>query len=188
MLDKDQLLEGWLKREGEVFTDRGDDRGGPTKFGLTLKLLRSFRHDPDIHPSVLQDMGWPEAREIIWKVFAEDTYFTLVEDPLLFEMLWDAAGNHGPTQAVKLLQRALMIQDDGVFGPVTKEAIRWLHPLQASLLFQVQRERLYALIASRNKEDNDHDGIPDALENLPGWINRSAGLTEKIAWSIKAPA
>lgn len=185
VIDRDQMLERWKQREGEVYTNRPDDRGGPTKFGLTLSTLRGFKKDPKLPASVLEQMAWSEAKEIVWQVFAVDTRFTLIDDPMLFEVIWDAAGNHGSSNATKMLQRSLMIPDDGIFGKMTVAALPWLNPTKLCLLFQCERQAFYSLIASRNKEDNDHDGIPDAMENLPGWINRATALTRRIAWTIK---
>jgi lysozyme family protein len=184
MIDKDAALKGWLEREGAVYTDRADDRGGPTKFGLTLRLLRDHLKDQMIPASRLQAMEWAEAREIIWRVFAVESGFAEIQNPVLFEVVWDAAGNHGAGRAIQWLQAALGVKVDGIFGSQTRAALPYLNATKLALFFQCARERFYSLIASRNKEDNDHDGIPDALENLPGWINRSVGITEKIARSL----
>lgn len=42
--------------------------------------------------------------------------------PALAFQLFDAAVNHGPGNAIRILQRALDVADDGDFGPMTEKA------------------------------------------------------------------
>ena len=58
--------------------------------------------------------------------------------------LFDAGVNHGNSQAVKFLQRALSVADDGVIGAKTIAATNSLDDLQIVMLFNAERIEFYA--------------------------------------------
>lgn len=43
--------------------------------------------------------------------------------PALAYQLFDAAINHGPGNAIRMLQRAVVVADDGQWGPITKAVV-----------------------------------------------------------------
>lgn len=90
------------------------DSGGKTRFGISQKAY------PDLDIEHLS-RGAAEAlylRDYWLPVRAEEL------EPGLGLLLFDAAVNAGPGQAVKLLQRVLSVEDDGRVGPVTLAAAR----------------------------------------------------------------
>ena len=58
--------------------------------------------------------------------------------------LFDAGVNHGNSQAVKFLQRALSVVDDGVIGAKTIAATNSLDDLQIVMLFNAERIEFYS--------------------------------------------
>jgi lysozyme family protein len=60
--------------------------------------------------------------------------------------LFDAGVNHGNSQAVKFLQRALSVVDDGVIGAKTIAATNSLDDLQIVMLFNAERIEFYAAL------------------------------------------
>lgn len=90
------------------------DSGGKTRFGISQRAY------PDLDVEHLQ-RGVAEAlylRDYWLKVRADEL------EPGLGLMLFDTAVNAGVAQAVKLLQRVLVVEDDGVLGPVTLSAAK----------------------------------------------------------------
>ena len=60
--------------------------------------------------------------------------------------LFDAGVNHGNAQAVKFLQRALSVVDDGVIGAKTIAATNSLEDLQIVMLFNAERIEFYTAL------------------------------------------
>ncbi len=175
-----QLIDPILAREGG-WVDRAADRGGPTNWGVTLATLRSYYHDPSLGPDDLRALTRDAARDILWFDFIQKPGIDRIPNEKVMAEVADGAVNHGPDESIKLLQRALRVADDGVIGPATLTAIPYLDPEKLLTRLRAQRLRLYSQIARKNKLDNDHDGIPDQLENLPGWIDRMADVMEAAA-------
>lgn len=180
----EKLLDEILDvREGPKFTDRPEDRGGPTRWGITQDTLSAWRG----HAVTKEDVALltrEEARAIYRTRYVLKPGFADVRDDLLRGLLVDCGVLHGPLNAVKLLQRALGVADDGEFGPVTRAA---LEARPARRLFaEVMAQRLSFLgrLVTKDLTDNDRDGIPDAAENDWGWMNRQADLLREFAREV----
>lgn len=90
------------------------DPGGETKFGI------SKRSYPKVN---IKSLTREQARAIYWTDFwlvCQCANLPKDTDALVF----DAAVNHGQQTAIRLLQRALDVADDGAFGPVSASALR----------------------------------------------------------------
>lgn len=125
--------EGW-----DTYTDTPGDRGGPTKYGITLATLSAYRGHPCIAADV-QALGEPEALDIYranyWHPVAGDQL-----PPGVNLMTFDCAVNQGPGHAVRWLQAAAGAPVDGVIGPATVGAI--LRADSQALLQVFKAERL----------------------------------------------
>lgn len=96
--------------EGEHSNDPAD-RGGDTWYGISRNA------NPD--------MPWPPTREQAIQRYRErywDTCHCNEMAPVLAVLTFDAAVQHGTTQAARILQRAVGVTDDGVIGPQTLAA------------------------------------------------------------------
>lgn len=160
------------------FVDNPADRGGPTKWGVTLGLLADLR--PGASRSDVLALSQGEARDILQSQFIVHPGFSVILNPVLRWVVVDAAVNHGPLQAKRLLQRAMGVKDDGVLGPQTLNALFQANQAKLAIRVCTERARLYAAITTGNLEDKDHDGIPDNLEMLRGWTDRAMDQIEEI--------
>jgi len=167
----DRIIDGIIVREGgATYTDRPEDRGGPTKFGITLGRLSRFLKRPATAQDV-KALAEPTAR-LIYREDISAVHLDQVPDKLLLELLADSAANHGPARAIKFLQAALHVTEDGILGPTT------LQTLQHSLWTQVfkdalaERIQFYGRLVTNDRRDVDHDGVTDAAEMAAGWFNR----------------
>jgi len=160
------------------FVDNPADRGGPTKYGISLGFLADLL--PGASKADVQALTIDDAVEIYQAEFIIKPGFSSILDPVLRWTVVDAAVNHGPKPATKLLQRALGVKDDGVLGDITRHAIYQADQRKLSIRVCTMRARLYSLITSKNLEDKDRDGIPDNLEMLNGWTDRAMTLIETI--------
>ena len=117
----DQMIADVVQREGG-YTNDPKDRGGPTKYGITLATLAAYRGRPTTAQDV-QNLSAYEAATI----YKAEFYFKPHIDMLPGELqpiVFDAGVNSGPPRAVMLLQKALraitgnFMAADGVIGPI----------------------------------------------------------------------
>lgn len=170
------IIDAVIKREGG-YVDRPNDRGGPTKYGITLKTLSRWRQSRKLAAATIEDvrnLTASEAGAIYYNWYLYDPRIDqLPADARLREFIFDCAVHHGPTTAVKMLQRGVNayagapiqppLEDDGKLGALTFQAVRQLAPdwLVAHVIYQ-RTYRFKADVALN----------PAQAENLDGWLNR----------------
>lgn len=131
----DEVLAALIQREGG-FVNHPDDRGGATKYGVTLKTLREWRRDQSLTARDVEDLQIGEAMQIYRAEYWFGPGFHKVEaiSTKIAEELLDTGVNMGPGTAVKFLQRALSafnnkgayyddLRADGVLGTKTLNAL-----------------------------------------------------------------
>jgi lysozyme family protein len=103
------ILDDILKVEGAAYTNHPLDRGGPTKYGITLATLRDFRRDPALQAADVMRLSEDDARRIYFDKYVVKPGFTqvLALMPVLGAKLVDVGVNCGPVRAGTWLQRAL---------------------------------------------------------------------------------
>lgn len=106
---------------GDRMVDHSDDPGGRTRFGISEAA----------HPEVWEQ--GPPSREEAESVYVEG-YWLACHCPKLPRgvdlMTFDAAVNHGPDFAVRVLQTAIGATVDGVVGPQTIRLATDADPVQ----------------------------------------------------------
>ena len=160
------LIDEVIQREGEAYTNHPNDKGGPTKWGITLATLSSYRKKQCTAKDV-EELTRQEAKAIYSSIYAEP--FSFCKDMEIHELLIDSAVNHGVGNAAKLLQRAIGVEDDGSIGPKTKMAVI---AYRGSLFNAVFAERLtfYGRIVKNN---------PSQSVFIEGWMNRMGKLLKE---------
>lgn len=147
-----------LKHEGG-FSDHAADPGGKTRYGITEAVAREVGYRGDMRELPL-DLAKRIYKDRYW-----DTVKAEQLPPAVRYVVFDAAVNSGPGQAVKWLQRALGVADDGVIGPKTLAAANAANPDALRMRMLSQRLRFMA-----------------GLTNWPafsrGWAIRIASLME----------
>lgn len=133
-------LEIVLKSEGG-FINHPSDPGGATNLGVTKKVWESWVGKPvpisDIRNLTPKQVS-PLYKKQYWDaVRADDLPSGL--DYLVF----DFAINAGAFRAIKTLQKALSIVDDGVFGNKTLESIKKANITDVILRFSDLKEQFY---------------------------------------------
>lgn len=167
--DVNAILRDVLVREGgEAYTDNPDDRGGPTKYGITQATLSAWRKTPQSADDV-KALTEGEALDIYRAEYAKP--FLVLPDPLVPIMV-DMAVNHGPVRAIKLLQRAVGVAEDGVLGTETRDMVQKLSARRVCAAVVAERQIFYARIVVLE---------PNQLKFLVGWTNRNAEFIRELA-------
>lgn len=152
----DQVFDKLINHEGGyVFNPH--DPGGETKFGISK---RSYPH-LDIHSLTLAD-----AKTIYRRDFWDRAQCDKLHPDLAFD-LFDGAVNSGIGQAIRWLQRAVGVADDGVVGPLT--------------LASINRENDTSAIRARY---NGHR--LDFMTRLSTWDVFGKGWARRIAFNLQS--
>lgn len=121
MITFDEAFERLIGHEGG-YSDNPNDPGKITMYGVTEAVARAngYKGHMKLLPlsvakAIYKSSYWDKAR-------CDD-----LPDAVRFDT-FDAAVNSGVGQAVKFLQRAAGVQDDGVIGPKTLSAVRAMDP------------------------------------------------------------
>lgn len=176
----DEIIAGIILREGTEYSDRPEDRGGPTKFGITIKTLARYRGLTATVQDV-QELEVQEARAIYEKLYIRDPEFDQIlglNQPIGLEVI-DTGVNCGVVTAGIMLQRVLNafnmkgqhyhnLKLDGVCGMKTRRALmiflarrkREGETIMLRALNALQGER-YISIAERDEEQE---------ANVYGWF------------------
>lgn len=115
-----------IEREGGYVNDP-DDRGGATKFGVTLQTLRDYRNNQALTADDVKDLTKGEAIQIFEAWYLIRPKINKLPERLI-EPVYDMQINAG-SRAVKLLQQMLVrlgwdIAVDGGIGPQTLGAVQ----------------------------------------------------------------
>lgn len=151
-----EIFQHTLKWEGgSKLHNVSGDAGGWTKFGIAYNFNKH-------HFKSLDDfklMSYDQACEIAYQNYCKPIHLELVNSEAQ-AMLFDMSFNMGGKTAIKLAQRALNLDDDGILGPKTKEALK---DLDKDKLYD-ERMKYYQAIV-KNK--------PTQKKFLKGWTNRA---------------
>jgi lysozyme family protein len=166
IVDYNPFVERMISRyEGGYGWDR-EDKGGPTKYGVTCWDLAKHRHQ------VMNNMAvWAPIVKAMPLSEADDIYDVDYAVPMDFNQLgpgkdcvvFDTGVNSGVSRSVKFAQRIVGTTADGVVGPITLAAVNAYDP--ANFINQFCTARLEFL---RGLGAWDHFG--------GGWSARVADL------------
>lgn len=166
-----KLIDALIQREGGYVNDP-DDRGGPTKYGITLATLHDWRQEP-VTAADVQALDRFEASAIYASRYFLKPGFANVRDPLLQEFLFDFGVNSGPGAAVAALQAVIGVEPDGGFGPKTLAALNAVTN-DLALFFAVKAERYEFLLRDVGRRPTD-------AKYAEGWSNRLDQFAAKVS-------
>ena len=183
-----EILTEILRREGwDQYTNHPADKGGPTKWGITLAAWSGYIGRPATAADV-QAITETQAREFYRVAYIVKPRFDKVADHRLRELLIDAGVNHGPRHPCKWVQWAAEVEQDGELGPVSLAAINSAAPLELYLWVCAFRIRLYGRLVSMDSQLQRARaaGFRLQAEFAGGWNNRVASFVETAARDIEA--
>lgn len=156
-MDFDQAFDRLMLSEGG-YANHPADPGAETMYGVTARVARAEGYVGEMR-DLPRETAKAIARRRYWDAVRADELPSAVRYPL-----FDAAYHSGPAQAVKWLQRALGVGDDGKLGPITLAAA---HRAGAQAAVRMTAERL------------------DFMTSLPTWPSFGKGWARRIASVLK---
>ncbi len=181
----DKALANTLKHEGGFVNDPADP-GGATKYGISLRFLRSlgeiekydYDSDGDIDVQDILKLTKEHARGLYYLEFWFDEYEELRHDSIAAK-IFDISVNVGTRQGIKLVQTALnnrvppgwgeQLVIDGVLGPLTLSLLKYctFSKIYADRFIEelenVQARFYFSLVVKR----------PALRKFLHGWLKRA---------------
>lgn len=164
-----EMLDDLLRLEGG-YVNHPNDKGGPTNYGVTQKVLSKFLKRPATETDV-KNLDRELAKEIYKaEYFYGPRIHTLPE--ALQPQLFDMSVNHGPRKAVTILQSVLNLAGfecgkDGVVGPATRKLAEQAYEQMGGLLINAiseAREEFYRAIVASDRSQGVF---------LKGWLKRA---------------
>jgi lysozyme family protein len=175
MADFKKVWKWIVNWESTTYANHPLDKGGPTKFGITLETFKTFGRDLNgdgvINAKDVAQMTIADAEQIakkeFWDFFAGDE----INNQSLAQIIMDFGWASGIVTAAKIVQGILKVNRDGVFGPKTIAAI---NKADAATLFDTIKKRRLAYV----------DGIVANDQKqviwLKGWKRRINDITFPI--------
>jgi lysozyme family protein len=158
----DDALDRLIDKNEGGYSFNAADPGGETMWGITARVARANGYLGDMKVLPRATAG------AIYKArYWDSVQADQLPETVRFD-LFDAAVNSGVSQAVRWLQQAAGVKDDGVIGSMTLAAVHGIHPLLLVILFT--GERL------------------DLMTSLPTWGSFGRGWARRIAANLKAHA
>lgn len=159
------------------YVENQNDPGGATKYGISLRFLKQqdfdigdIDGDGDIDVADIKSLSLESAAAIMKREFWDKLGLEDIK-PLCAMVVYDTAVNMGPSYARKMAQKALGVTDDGVWGQVTKAALRVCDDKKTAIaMCHIRRARYHELVKKNSK----------LSEFLKGWLRRVDSLEGEI--------
>lgn len=167
MANIDKLLPHIIKWEGGAkFTNDPLDRGGATKYGVTIGTLQSLKydnnHDGKVSVDDVKSLQLDDFKYILktqyWDRWKADDIANQSVANLLVDWLWGSG-----KWAITIPQSLLGVPADGVVGNVTINALNTSNQrIIYNKVWQARRQFYYNIVKNN----------PSQSKWLKGWLNR----------------
>lgn len=151
----DQCFERLIGHEGG-YSNHPNDPGGETMWGITKRVAVE-----NGYTGPMRELTREQAKAIYKRAYWDKAKADQYDGAISFQ-LFDAAVNHGITQAIKFLQRAVGTTADGIVGPKTLAAIAAMDVDDVLMRFNAERLQFYTELSTWNTFGR-------------GWARRVAG-------------
>lgn len=148
-MNYDIAFKRLIGHEGK-FQDNPNDRGNWTGGGINEGKLKGTKYGISAmsYPHLdIRNLTLEQAKEIYY----EDFWLPVKGDelhPALSYQLFDSAVNHGSGNAIRFLQRAVGVADDGRIGPITLKVVKHAGVDDTLKLFNAERIRFFVKLST----------------------------------------
>lgn len=161
--DLDDFIHGIIRREGG-YVNHPADRGGPTKYGITLANYRRWTKNPKVTAEELSRLTVDDAIKFYRWYFAECKIDDLPSE--LLPLALDLCAHHSPRGVSTILTRVAAFYDDTrPRGQVFHGLVEQFGPLTTEALITLSRIAYFRELCNRD---------PSQKAFLLGWLNRCA--------------
>lgn len=167
MADSSKLVPFILSWETDKYTNNKKDKGGPTKYGITLATWRRVGYDKNGDGVLNEEDVKLLTKEDFHRVFKQNYWNACkadkIQDQSVANMLVDFAYNSGVSRAITYLQITLGITADGIIGNKTLFAV---NKANGKILFERFKKARKCYLKSITQK-----GF------LKGWLRRLSYIT-----------
>jgi len=151
-------------------SNKPTDRGGLTRYGLTFKTYLELvpKGTLDAFRALTRD----EVIDLITEHFALGPGYFRIRDQWVMWLVIDFAINSGRGNATRALQRAIGVQDDGLFGRHTDGAVNSVDPARTFRHLVGERIEFLGRLITRDV----NQGAPNAW----GWMRRVSTILKAV--------
>lgn len=162
--------------EGRKLTRDPQDKGGPTKFGLTEKLAKKYGIKN------IATVTQEEAQRVFILEFWNPKLNYLDDDRVAIKV-FELGVHAGPTKPVMILQLALGdvgfdVEPDGKLGPLTTKAANTADQEALLKAFCNRQEKFYRAIGKKDPSQMKYIVAEDGGEG--GWISRARKVPQNV--------
>jgi lysozyme family protein len=117
----DAAFDKLIGHEGG-YSNNPADTGGETMFGITKAVALA-----NGYAGSMRELPLATAKQIYKQAYWDTVRSDELPDAIRFDV-FDASVNSGPGQAIRFLQRATGVAEDGRLGPLTIRAVKAMDP------------------------------------------------------------
>jgi lysozyme family protein len=170
-------IDYMLVNEGMEYVNNPHDAGGPTKFGISSRFIKSLSDDEPLKSRDIKDWTLQDAYYVYEKYFWNNSACLKISNRRVAIKYFDTMVNLGKKEASLLLQRAVnfifkdqkVLVEDGILG---NESLKQINKLSAASLltsYTVVLKDFYFYLVKKD---------PAQQVFLKGWIARAQRLPE----------
>lgn len=141
-MDYDTAFDRLIGNEGG-YVNNPADPGGETNWGITWPILNQAIATGVVTSDTTIASLTRDQAKLVYKAFFWDKGKMDQFDPAISFQVFDFAVNSGIGTAIRKLQRAVGVADDGNIGPATIAAIKSYTPSEVIMLFVAERLDFY---------------------------------------------
>lgn len=132
----DQAFDRLISHEGG-YSNNKNDPGGETKYGISKRSYPALN---------IKDL----TREMAKAIYLKDFWLPLGEDahPAIKYQAFDFAVNSGIQTAIRKLQQAIGVADDGHFGPISRATLNAMPASTVLFLYNDKRIEFYTSLST----------------------------------------
>lgn len=152
------------------YSNHPQDKGGATNKGITQKTYDAYRKDNKLAVRSVRSITNAEVEDIYYSGYWLASQCDELPSPL-FYVVFDTAVNFGAVRALKFMQQALSVKEDGRWGDPDRAALK-----KASAVALAQEICDLRIVRRHSRVVED----PTQAVFLKGWLNRDVALRKFV--------